>query len=103
MDRASRVLDMAASIANVSDLDAALNEVKLIGTAVGIPLVTFIDDLACVTAALHIAGRSTVPTSPQFERFHRIWEGRQYRLNSPVYLACRSEYLPFVWKADGHG
>jgi DNA-binding CsgD family transcriptional regulator len=98
-----RVLGLAEDLAAFSDLDAALDQIKLIGEAIGIPLVTFLDDLSSPSCELRIAGRTRRAPSRRFAEFRRVWEERQYRLSSPVYLACRTEHLPFIWRADGRG
>lgn len=98
-----QVLGLAEDLAALTDFDVGLDQLKLIGEAIDIPLVTFLDDLSSSSSELHIAGRSKRAPSRRFAEFRRVWEERQYRLSSPVYLACRTEYLPFVWRADQHG
>ncbi len=95
-----KVLGLAEDLAALTDLDAGLDQIKLIGEAIGIPLVTFLDDLSSSSSEVHIAGRTKRAPSRRFVEFRRVWQERQYRLNSPVYLACRTEHLPFVWRAD---
>jgi len=95
-----QVLGLAEDLAASTDFAAALDQLKLIGEAIDIPLVTFLDDLSSSSSELHIAGRTKRAPSRRFAEFRRVWQERQYRLSSPVYLACRTEYLPFVWRAD---
>lgn len=96
-----KVLGLAEELATFSNLDAALDQLKLIGDIVGIPLVTFLEDLSSTSSTLRIAGRTKQAPSRRFIEFSRVFEERQYRLSSPVYLACRTECLPFVYRADG--
>jgi DNA-binding CsgD family transcriptional regulator len=95
-----QVLGLAEDIAASTDFAEAVNQLKLIGEAIDIPLVTFLDDLSSSSSELHIAGRAKRAPSKQLVEFRRVWQERQYRLSSPVYLACRTEYLPFIWRAD---
>lgn len=98
-----RVLGLAEELATFTDLDAALDQLKLIGEAIGIPLATFLNDLSSTSSELRIAGRTKRAPSRRFVEFSRVFEERQYRLSSPVYLACRTEHLPFIWRADALG
>lgn len=98
-----RVLGLAEDLATFADLSAALDQVKLIGEAIEIPLVAFLDDLSSTSSELRIAGRTKRIPSRRFAEFSRVFKERQYRLSSPVYLACRTEQLPFIWLADGAG
>ncbi len=93
-----RVMRLAEELAAIADLDAALAQIKLIGEAIDIPLVTFLDDLSSSSSELRIAGRTTRAPSRRFAEFRRVWETRQYRLSSVTYLACRTRFLPFTWR-----
>lgn len=95
-----KVLGLAEELVTFSDFDAALDQLKLIGEAIEIPLVAFLDDLSSASSVLRIAGRTKRAPSRRFIEFSRVFEQRQYRLSSPIYLACRTEHLPFVWRAD---
>lgn len=95
-----QVLGLAEDLAAATDFAAALDQLKLIGEAIDVPLVTFLDDLSSSSSELYIAGRARRAPSRQLDEFRRVWHERQYRLSSPVYLACRTAYLPFVWHAD---
>lgn len=95
-----RVLGIAEDIGALTDVDSALDQIRRMGELIGLPLATFIDDLSSASSELRIAGRSGRTPSRRFVEFRRVWEERQYRLSSPVYLACRTEHLPFVWQAD---
>ncbi|WP_145987119.1 MULTISPECIES: LuxR C-terminal-related transcriptional regulator [Bradyrhizobium] len=101
--RKEQVLELCTEMATLCDFASALDRVKAVGQAIGLPLVLFRDDLASESSELHIAGRSRWPLSEKFIEFRRVWDKRQYRMKSPVYLACRTQYLPFTWRHDGQG
>src|SRR5262245_47084914 len=103
MDQQAQVMELATGIADTTKLAPALDRLKQIGVAIGIPLVMFLDNLAAQTRTVQIAGRPSRAMSPRSTEFYRVWHERQYHLNSPVYLACRTEFLPFIWQADGRG
>ncbi|ETR79033.1 hypothetical protein X566_08905 [Afipia sp. P52-10] len=99
----SEVLELSASLGKISDLDEAMDQLRLIGRAIGIPVVSFLDDLSSQSSEPVFAGRARHAPSQTFIDFQRIWNERQYRFKSPVYLACRTEYLPFIWQVNGRG
>lgn len=89
-------------IAAADDSDAALRTIRDMGEAIGIPLITVIDDLSSITALVGYRGRNPIFESTLPRRFRETWNRRQYRLHNPVYLACRTESLPFIWRSgDG--
>jgi DNA-binding CsgD family transcriptional regulator len=103
MRRQLEVLELSAGLAEISDFETALDQLKLIGKAIDLPVVSFLDDLSSSSSEPQFAGRAGRIPSQNFLDFQRIWTERQYRLKSPVYLACRTEYMPFVWGVDGRG
>lgn len=103
MNRRKQVLDLCESIAGLPDLKSALDRIRAVGELLNIPLVLFRDDLVAESSEVQFAGKSKGPTSQNYAEFKRIWQTRQYRMKSPVYLACKVEYLPFVWWTDGRG
>lgn len=88
-------------IAAITDADAALRTIRDLGQAIGIPLVTVIDNLSSVSGLVGYRGKAPIFQSDLPKRFRTTWDRRQYRLNNPVYLACRTEAVPFVWRTGG--
>lgn len=86
----------------ITDSNTALLAIRDIGEAVGLPLITVIDDLSSLSALVGYRGKEKIFESSLPKRFRETWNKRQYRLNNPVYLACRTESVPFIWRTgDG--
>lgn len=97
------VLELSSGLAGISDIDAALDQIQLIAKAIGVPVVSFIEDLSSRSIGPHFAGKARHAPTQTLLDFQRIWNERQYQFKSPVYLACRTEYLPFIWQVNGRG
>lgn len=95
-----RPADYANRIALAEDSNAALQTVRDMSQAMGIPLVTVIDNLSSLSALVGYRGDKPVFESNLPRRFRETWNRRQYRLNNPVYLACRAESVPFIWRTN---
>lgn len=96
-----RARALADCVATTVDFEVGLEHLHAFGVEIGIPLVSFLDDLAALSNPIIYAGRRKKPASARTCQFNRTWEMRQYRLKSPVYLACRLELLPFFWRCSG--
>lgn len=93
---------LAQRLMAATDNDMALHVVRDLGEAIGIPLVTVIDDLSSLSALVAYRGQEPIPQANLPRRFRETWNKRQYRLNNPVYLTCRTEPAPFIWRVgDG--
>lgn len=86
-----------------TDSEAALRAVRDIGEAMGIPLVTVIDNLSSLSALIGYRRNKPIFESNLPPKFRETWNRRQYRLNNPVYLACRTESVPFIWRVHADG
>lgn len=87
-------------MAAIVDSEAALRVIRDIGEAMEVPLVTVIDNLSSLNALVGYRREKPIFESDLPARFRETWNRRQYRLNNPVYLACRTESVPFVWRVD---
>lgn len=90
-------------MAQIADSEAALRAIRDIGEAMAIPLITVIDDLSSLSALIGYRRDKPIFESNLPPRFRETWNRRQYRLNNPVYLACRTESVPFIWRSDAEG
>ena len=88
-------------IVSVDDEQSALEIIRDMAAAMGLPLVTVIDNLSSLTALVGYRGDHPIFISNLPRRFRETYNRRQYRLNNPVYLACRTESAPFIWYSDG--
>jgi DNA-binding CsgD family transcriptional regulator len=86
---------------NLTGGDAALLAIRDIAGAIGIPLVTVIDDLSSISALVGFRGQAPIFETSLPKRFRDTWHRRHYRLKNPVYLACRNESVPFIWRTRG--
>lgn len=85
----------------VTDETSAMETIRDIAAAMGLPVVTVIDNLSSLTALVGYRGVHPFLLSTLPRRFRETYNRRQYRLNNPVYLACRTESAPFIWHSDG--
>ncbi|PZQ22616.1 MAG: hypothetical protein DI569_07760 [Sphingopyxis macrogoltabida] len=93
----------ALRMTQAGDSEVALRAVRDIGDAMGIPTVTVIDDLSSLSSLIGYRRDKPIFESNLPAKFRVTWNRRQYRLNNPVYLACRTESVPFIWRVDAEG
>ena len=92
--------NIARAMTMVDSDESALKVVRRLGEAMAIPLITVIDNLSSLTSLVGYSGAQPLFSDNLPRKFREIYNRRHYRLNNPVYLACRSESAPFVWYSD---
>lgn len=101
--RGRKPADFANRIAAVTGRDGALSTVRDMGEAMDMPMVAIIENLSSTDAPTGYRRDQPIFESSIPPRFRETWNRRQYRLNNPVYLACRTEAVPFIWRSDSDG
>lgn len=100
---ARKPTEFAKRMAAVTNSEAALYAVRDMGEAMEIPLVAVIDNLSSLSTPVGYRRDRPIFESNMPPKFRETWNRRQYRLNNPVYLACRTEAAPFIWRSDSDG
>jgi DNA-binding CsgD family transcriptional regulator len=97
----SLVWKLADEVGRAGDFSTALRTARQIAAAIDIPLLLIVPDLS--STGLPIGHRGVpIPLSKHRQvEFRKIYDKQQYRLKSPVYLACRYQQFPFAWRCSG--
>ncbi|MFB9263531.1 autoinducer binding domain-containing protein [Bradyrhizobium erythrophlei] len=88
-------------VGQANDFQIAFQHLQEIARAIEMPFLTVVPDLSSVVRPINNMSSALTFSKNRQDDFRRTYDKRQYRLKSPVYLACRYQPFPFVWRTRG--
>jgi DNA-binding CsgD family transcriptional regulator len=104
---AERVIDMRTALAEhiartrlATGVRAAADVLKQVGAVIDLPTVAVIHDLSLPYGPSDESGVKLADIFGWPRQYTEHWEKRRNSFHASVLLRCRSERLPFCWRAD---